>query len=291
MKPVKTIYLITGCVFLFWVCMPPDAQARKLSDAMEEAADNHDSQEDDDASDNHHYHHYDDDDHHRHSHHSSSCLPFFFDLFSSPPNNVDPMQEEPEPYPEEGEPDEHIPEDLEKLPGAFSISAGSGFFKGDDFYPLAHMDLSMGAYFTKKTRPELYIGLGFADIDESELLDNAISGSVTFYSLGVRIKQYTTPLYHPVGHYFVGGLAYTSMNWKYNNEIFADGDTIQYDGIAGLEAFFGMGFHLAQTRNTQIGLEVLPTVIWWSDETNEGFDNDVFGDPLMLKLRLVFSWI
>ncbi len=285
MRLFKYVLILSGFVFMTTIQGAPGASARNLSQAMEKAAEEDENDRIIDSPEAHHHHDHDHHDHH--NHHSCGFWYFIGDILF--PDNDEEYATEPQ---QTGPTLQNADtEQEENLPAAVSISGGSGIFKGDDFYPMVHLDVSFGGYFSRKTRPELYLGLGFADIDESELLDNAIRGSVKFFTAGLRIKKYTTPLDQSVGHYFVGGLAYTAMSWRYENEIYVDGDTVEHDGISGLEAFCGMGFHLAQTRRTQIGLEVLPTVIWWSSETDKGFDNDVFGDPLMLKVRLVVSWL
>lgn len=173
----------------------------------------------------------------------------------------------------------------------FCMAGGVGLFKSDDFHPLSHFDLSVGAYDKEHHRFELYAGLGWAQVDKSEDLDAAINDGITILSFGLRYKYFTTPTYTFLGHYITMGAGYTRMFWRYRNEIEVDDRTIGSDSIEGLEVFAGMGLHLAQTRHFQFGLEVLPGAIIWSPTTTEGFDNDVFSNPLMLKLRATISFL
>lgn len=173
----------------------------------------------------------------------------------------------------------------------FSLAGGAGLFKSDDFHPLTHFDLSLGVYVTERHRWELYAGFGWAQVDKSDTLENAIDGGISKLSLGLRYKYFTTPRYTFLGHYLIVGAGYTDMLWRYRNDIQVDGRTIGSDSIGGVEVFAGMGFHLMQTRHFQFGVEVLPSAILWFPYTREGFDNDIFGNPMMLKLRCTVSFL
>lgn len=171
------------------------------------------------------------------------------------------------------------------------LSGGPGLIQADELEAMGGFDIAFGGYFSERQRIELYSGLGWADIEETSTLDQAIKGNVTMASLGLRYKLFTTPRHTFLGHYFVAGLNYTWMFWSYKNRVQTDGETIGSDYIGGWEVSAGMGLHLVQTRHFQIGIEVLPSVILWESTTHEGFDNDVFDNPLMLKLRGTVTWV
>ncbi|MEJ2037504.1 MAG: hypothetical protein P8X55_01035 [Desulfosarcinaceae bacterium] len=175
-------------------------------------------------------------------------------------------------------------------PGVFALGAGYGLIKGEDFYQLNQIDLSLGGYLDEKNRLEGFLGYGQALIDETSDLHRSIKDA-SILSIGMRYKYFTTPRYTFLGHYFTLGLAYSKLSWSYENAVFLDGREIGHDSLLGMELFAGMGLHLVQTEHIQLGIEVLPSMTLWSAYTDEGFDNDVFGPLYMLKLRLTLSFL
>ncbi|MBT8341556.1 MAG: hypothetical protein HKP58_06815 [Desulfatitalea sp.] len=172
-----------------------------------------------------------------------------------------------------------------------SLGGGLGFFLQDDFYPMNHVDLSLGWYLSEKSRLELYLGFGWAQVFNSETLKEAIDGGIHQYGMGLRYKYYTTPRHTFLGHYFLAGFGLHTMYWSYRNTLFVDGRSVKSDHISGVELFVGTGIHLVQTDHFQFGIEAAPSFTAWGFHTHEGFENDVFDNPLMLKLRLTASYI
>ena len=174
--------------------------------------------------------------------------------------------------------------------GVVGLNIGTGIFEGHDFYRLNHADLSFGFFFKEKRRWEAFVGLGQLLVDETAELDSSID-DVWLSSIGLRYKHYTTPDHTFLGHYFTLGLSYDYLHWSYENGILVDDRTVSGDGLYGYEFFGGMGFNLAQFDHYQLGVELLPSVVLWQAYTDEGFDNDVFGTLLMLKLRFTTSYL
>ncbi len=185
--------------------------------------------------------------------------------------------------------DEKTPQAKTGQSSLFGIAGGVGAIKTDGLYELNHFDISLGSYMDDRQRLEGYAGFGWALIDETDELNNAIDNGVGLFNLGLRYKYFTTRRHTFLGHYLTCGLAYSLMFWDYENAISLDGETIHSDNLEGFELYAGMGFHLAQTKNFQIGVEVLPSIILWENTTYKGFDNDVFDTFYMLKVRLTFS--
>jgi hypothetical protein len=66
--------------------------------------------------------------------------------------------------------DEDLPlisEEKDAKTDLFALSAGYGLIKGEDFYQLNHIDLSLGGYLGEKKRLEGFIGYGYALIDKT----------------------------------------------------------------------------------------------------------------------------
>jgi len=197
----------------------------------------------------------------------------------------------------DAEPSETVPEvppslapTGEKQPWLIGLSAGYGVIRGDDIYQLNQFDLSVGGYLDEHQLLEGFVGLGYPLIDETADLNSSID-DIWLITFGARYKYFTTPRHTFLGHYFTAGVAYAQLHWSYANAIQLDDETIRSDDLEGLELFVGMGVHLAQTERFQLGLEILPSMTHWLAQTDEGFDNDVFGDFYTVKIRLTGALI
>jgi hypothetical protein len=215
-------------------------------------------------------------------------------------NNLKTAREEgnnplaPDTIPGESPPRHPVPPadaDDEQYPLVLVFSGGPGMIKSDDYEGMASFETAVGVYFSEKQRLELCAGLGWANVDENSDQANAIDDKTLLVNLGLRYKLFTTPRHTFLGHYFILGLNYTWMYWDYKTSIQVGAETIRSDYIGGWEFSAGMGLHLVQTRHLQLGVEAIPSVILWESTTRNGFDNDVFEDPLILKLRLTASWV
>lgn len=173
------------------------------------------------------------------------------------------------------------------------LNVGTGILEGNDFHRLNHADISFGFCTKEKNRLdrfEGFIGLGRLLVDETAVLHNSIDDA-WLWSIGLRYKRFTTPDHTFLGHYFTLGLSYDYLHWSYENDILVDDRIVGSDGLFGFELFGGMGFNLAQFTNYQLGVELVPTMVVWDAYTDEGFDNDVFGTLLILKLRFTMSYL
>lgn len=175
---------------------------------------------------------------------------------------------------------------------AFCLMGGTGLLHRDDFYGLNNFNISYGGYFSEYHRAEFFAGFGIAPIQKTSDLDKSLKDGVFILNAGFNYKRFMTPRYTFLGQYFSFGIAINYMFWSYKNAIITQGgEEIGSDSIGGLELFTGLGVHLIQTRYFQIGGEMLPGVILWSDDTEEGFENDVFGPFWLVKFRFTLSII
>ena len=171
----------------------------------------------------------------------------------------------------------------------FGVSGGVGLLKSDDFSEMLFLDLSFG-FPENKSWYEIYVGGAWAGIDQTSELDASIDNGILLFNVGFNYKhklssnpKWNTP-------YFLLGAAYKRMYWSYNNEITTtDGDIITSDILDGIEIHAGIGKSFFKTNGNKFGLEVVPAFIFWSSQTSEGFDNDVFDPFFMFKIQAVFS--
>jgi hypothetical protein len=184
----------------------------------------------------------------------------------------------------------------------FTIGGGTGLLKEDNFFGLNHFNLAIGAYLEERHYLELTAGVSSAPVQETSLLSESLDGGVILLQLGLGYKFYTTPLHTFMGLYLCAGLGYTYMRWSYKNPFEAmtydeygnalGMETISSDGLSGFELYAGLGLNLVQTEGFQLGAEVLPGLIAWGGESSEGFDNDVFDTFYYTKLKFFirFGW-
>ena len=192
--------------------------------------------------------------------------------------------------------------DVESNLNWFTLSGGTGLLKKDDFFGLNHASLALGAYAAQRHYFEVYAGISWAPVQETSMLSESLDGGVTLLQIGAGYKFYATPRHTFLGLYLCAGLGYAYMRWSYKNPFEAMAydengnelgmDTISGDGLSGFEMFAGLGVNLVQSKNFQLGAEVLPGLITWGGETSEGFNNDVFDTfyYTKLKLSLRFGW-
>jgi hypothetical protein len=184
----------------------------------------------------------------------------------------------------------------------FTLAAGTGVLREEDFYGLNHFNLAFGGFLTEKNYLELSAGFSLAPVQETSLLNESLESGVYLLQIGLGYKYYTTPKHTFMGFYLCAGLGYAYMRWSYKNPFQAMAydeygdelgmETISSDGVSGFELYTGLGLNVVQTEGFQLGAEVLPGLIAWGGETSEGFDNDVFDAFYYTKLRFFvrFEW-
>lgn len=173
----------------------------------------------------------------------------------------------------------------------FTLSGGTGDMSSDNLDTLNHFDLSLGFQEKDKHRFDVYLGYGWITPASSSNLQGAIDGNVHLATVGLRYKGFLTPRHTLLGCHLTAGIAWDWMYWQYENEIELNGQPIDSDYLSGGEIFVGAGLNVVQTRTFQIGVEAVPALIWTPDYTHQGFENDVFDDNLVLKLRVSLSWL
>jgi hypothetical protein len=190
--------------------------------------------------------------------------------------------------------------DLESKPAWFSIRGGTGILKGKDFFGLNHFNLALGTFPVPQNRMEFNAGFAWAPIVQTSVLKQSLDGGVILLNLGLNYKWFSTPGHTFLGQYFSFGFKYNYMIWSYKNPILADyyddwgnyegTDEISNDGLSGFEFYTGIGFHILQIKEFQIGSEISPGVIFWVWETAEGFENDVFSTFWYVKFKVLINF-
>lgn len=180
--------------------------------------------------------------------------------------------------------------DDDKGVNPIGFSGGIGWLRGENFVKILNLDISFGFSDSRSTWSEVYIGAGWAGVDNNSELDDAIHDGVILLNLGFNYKRKIFENTNWDTPYFICGAAYRNMFWEYENTITTtDGEWIHRENLGGLELKAGLGRNLIKANGKNFGIEVFPSVIYWLPQTNKGFENDVFDPFLMLNVRGVFS--
>ena len=152
-----------------------------------------------------------------------------------------------------------------------TIAGGTGLMRSDDYFGLNHFNLALGAYPARQHYLELAAGISWAPIQEASLLNESLDGGVTLLQLSLGYKYFTSPGHTFMSIFLTGGLGYTYMHWSYKNPFQAMAydeygnalgmETISGDGLSGFEIYIGLGLNLIQTKNVQLGAEGLPGLV------------------------------
>jgi len=170
--------------------------------------------------------------------------------------------------------------------GFYGFSGGVGPMKSEDFAPITRMDIFVGTYIGKHSRWELHLGGSWAPINDTSELDKSLTDGVFLLNAGLDYKWFASSRKVFLTPYVILGGAYNIMWWSYENPIITfDGEKISGDDVDGIEIHAGVGLQLAQTRQFQIGVEVVPSLIIWGPTTGQGFENDVFRDFSLIMFR------
>jgi hypothetical protein len=170
----------------------------------------------------------------------------------------------------------------------FGIMGGVGIISSQDFSEMINLNITLGGYHRDKGGC-IYLGGSWAGVDRTSKMDNSINDGVFLINLGVDLKNsfFNNSKWHMP--YFIYGGAYRHMFWTYENQIStSDGTIISSDSLSGIELHAGLGKSVLRTKGRRIGIEVVPSIIFWLWRTDNGFANDVFDPFIFLNMRAIF---
>jgi hypothetical protein len=79
------------------------------------------------------------------------------------------------------------------------------------------------------------------------------------------------------------------LNWDYHNQIYAGGDAIQSDSLAGAEGTLALGISTRRDSRVSLFGEVGIGGTIFADTTTQGFNNDVFHNFGFLSVKAGLS--
>ena len=181
------------------------------------------------------------------------------------------------------------------------LRLGSGVVSSKDLYGLNGFNINLRNRISKRSFMQFYVGYSFAPIHVTSKLSNSLDSGVKIFELGAEGVLFTTPPYTFFGHYVLLGFEYDIMYWKYKNPFYADvyddyghvigEDLIKSDILSGIDFHLGSGINLIQTLDFQLGAEIIPGVkVWWF-ESYEGFNNDIFKPFFYIKVRFTVNFV
>lgn len=191
---------------------------------------------------------------------------------------------------------------LEYFPGEpvafyphFGITVGGGSLRGDQIDGFGSFGLTLGLDFVDRRWYRLDMS-GFY-ITTNRAADNQLSsGLVREYELAADLtgRYYFTPRHTFMGLYALGGVRFGYLFWDYKTAIVVSEpgktETIDSDRLNYVSVFVGLGANLAQVKRIHIGANMSVGYKMYYGVTNEGFDNDIFGDEPMIQLMFDFTF-
>ena len=174
----------------------------------------------------------------------------------------------------------------------FSLSFGHGGFASNNYTDLSNFEahFGFGSESMTKKYSEYYLFMGFHNYSVGSLNEHASSYKNPFlFTAGIKYKAYLTPQHTFMGLSFQAGLVYGFQYWEYKNPIYSLGDRISSDSVSGIGLNLGLGFNVIQIDRLTVGADVSWTGFGFSNETNQGFENDTFSTLGFTKYMLTFS--
>lgn len=170
----------------------------------------------------------------------------------------------------------------------FGISGGSGLISGD-FRSINNVNIRFG-FGQARLYGLIYGGAYWAPITAESKTGRSIESPMRMLKVGFEVHFYTTPEWTFIGNRLIGGFNIGIAQWSYSNDIRTDSDgfteSISGDMITQFELYIGTGINIAQTKYFNIGFYVLPGVLLFDDQTNEGFENDYFDPEAFLRFGI-----
>lgn len=122
----------------------------------------------------------------------------------------------------------------------------------------------------------IYLNGGLVDLERGTLPDAATTSASTLGS-GLTLRYYFSGTDKVVNPYLTGQAGWAGLDWTYRNPITTPGGkTISEDGLGAAETYAGFGITIGRERAVSGYVEAGFGGMFFFDETQRGFRNDVF---------------
>jgi len=106
------------------------------------------------------------------------------------------------------------------ITSGFDLSVTQGLLQNKDFYGVSGMSLALWRHHKKeRVRIDIHGSIHTAPIQKTRSLSEALDGGALLLGLKSDINVYTTPPHTFIGQYFIFGIGYTYMQWRYANYV------------------------------------------------------------------------
>lgn len=153
---------------------------------------------------------------------------------------------------------------------------GNAWAAGPYFDPFLDAELLLG-FRDGNVEGLLFAGLKGAEAKSGSDLADSIDGGVLFLRAGLEVRYYPFPKRRFLSPYTLVQIGGIYMTWAYRNPLDAGTETIFNDAVGGLLLAAGAGVSVVDAGGFRLGVSCIPELHIFSPETENGFQNDVFG--------------
>lgn len=196
------------------------------------------------------------------------------------------------PWWEEAEADREpeYPEESESAPTAGGAGGGSAFAGPVKLLARGGNAWAAGPYFDPLLDAELLLGVRDGSVEgflfggikgmaakPGSAVEDSLDGGVLMLRAGIEFRYYPFPKLRFFSPYALGQMGGIYMAWSYRNPLEAGPETIFGDAVGGLLLGAGLGVNAVDAGGFRLGVSCIPEFHLFSPETENGFQNDVFG--------------
>jgi hypothetical protein len=135
-----------------------------------------------------------------------------------------------------------------------------------------------------------YVNAGLVDFRSGSLPAQATDLSTTI-GFGAEFRCYLTAAERAWSPYWAVRLGWQGLNWDYRNSVvLSDGSTLSSDGLGGLDACTGLGIAWHRNRPVSAYAEAGYGGTTFTQDTWQGFHNDVFKGYAYLSVKAGVSF-
>ena len=171
----------------------------------------------------------------------------------------------------------------------FKLGLSQGLLRTDEFFGVSGWQVGVSLNYPEdKVRYDLHLGVDYAPVQKAGIDGGALDNGIMLISIRTDKNYFTTPFYTFLGQYFIVGIGYDYLIWRYAEPVLkvpAERISIEMDEMQGLELYCGIGVNFIQTSHLTFGLEAMPGGIFWMANTREGYPKEIFPDFLYFKMN------
>lgn len=158
----------------------------------------------------------------------------------------------------------------------FGVRGGNALTGGPYFDSLFDGEFLLG-FEDGNVMGAVFAGLKAVKAKPDSEISESIEEGVLILRAGVEGRYYPLPDLKYFSPYLLGQAGGLYMYWSFKNPLDAGVETIAGDSVGGVILGAGAGVDLLHLENFKLGASCIPEAHLFGAQTQEGFDNDVFG--------------